>query len=93
MLEGPGPMSETTYLTPEEAAQLAHCSTKTIRRAIASGRLRAFRPTTRLLLAESDVRAWVESPAPEPKPRRRQGRRRVQPGSVAALRQIERELT
>jgi excisionase family DNA binding protein len=81
------------YLTVEEAAKLARCDPKTVRRAIAGGDLRAFRPANRLLFLEADVRGWVEArpvvaiPS-RPRPTRR---RRQVPGSVQALRDLERE--
>ncbi len=86
------------YLTVEEAARLARCNPKTIRRAFTSGALRAFKPTTRVLLREEDVRAWIEghTAAVEPSGRHRGGEsrpRRPAPGSVASLRDMERELT
>lgn len=87
-------------LTVEEAAGLARCNPKTIRRAFHSGKLTAFRPgggRTRVLLREEDVRAWLQgqTAAPPPsEPRRSRSRsRRSTPASVQALREIERELT
>jgi excisionase family DNA binding protein len=84
------------YLTVDEAAALARCNPKTIRRAFAAGRLRAFRPAHKVLLREDDVRAWVESQAAaEPVPPLTAGRsrsRRPVPGSVASLRALERDL-
>lgn len=84
------------YLTVEEAAELARCDHKTIRRAIHSERLRAFRPANRLLIREPDVRAWIESrtassSARTRPPRMRRGRPPA-PGSVAALRALDSEL-
>lgn len=90
--ETPGP----GYLTVDEAAELARCAPKTIRRAFTSGALRAFRPAHRVLLREDDVRAWVESQAATRSELPRPGRsrpRRVAPGSVADLRERERELS
>jgi excisionase family DNA binding protein len=88
------------YLTVEEAAQIARCNPRTIRRAFEKGALRAFRPAHRILLLESDVRAWVESSAavrdvPQQAVRSRQRRDRSvsMPGSVTALREIEREMS
>lgn len=81
------------YLTIDDAAALAHCDQSTLRRAIRAGSLLAFRPAQRLLFREADVREWVESrPARvsvEPRPRAAR-RRRVEPGSVQALREMER---
>lgn len=91
-----GAEAEPELLTVTEAAAIAHCHPKTIRRAFTSGRLRAFRPAHRVLLREDDVRAWVESQTAvtEPAPPRagRSRSRRPAPGSVAALRELEREL-
>ena len=85
------------YLTVEEAARLARCNPKTIRRAFTSGSLRAFRPAHRVLLREDDVRAWVEGqaaavPVERPHPGRSRPRRAA-PGSVRDLRDMEREMT
>ena len=90
------PAERPAYLTVSEAAQLARCSEKTIRRAFAAGRLRAFRPAGRVLLREDELRAWVERRAAAPahrEPPNRARARRTQPGSVASLRALERELT
>jgi excisionase family DNA binding protein len=37
--------TEGTYLTIQEVAELARCEHRSVRRAINSGHLRAFRPT------------------------------------------------
>jgi hypothetical protein len=94
---------ETTsggYLTVAEAAELARCEHKSVRLAIATGLLIAFRPAHKLLIRESDARAWIESrpvvvAAVAPEHARRPGRRRSQPrpGSVDDLLRIEREAT
>jgi len=86
------------YLTVEEAAKLARCNPKTIRRAFTDGRLRAFRPAHRVLLREDDVRAWVEGrSAVEVAPGRRRSAaprsRRPATGSVASLKSLEREVS
>jgi len=84
------------YLTVEEAAHLARCNPKTIRRAFTSGALRAFKPTSRVLLREEDVRAWIEGHTATTPYEHRGGPsrpRRPAPGSVASLRDMERELT
>lgn len=79
------------YLTVVEVAQLARCEQKTVRRAIASGQLRAFRPAHRLLIREQDARSWVEGRPAVPLPRSRHPRRGSgQLGSVADLLEIER---
>jgi excisionase family DNA binding protein len=89
------------YLTVREVAAMARCEHKSVRRAIAAGRLHAFQPTNRLLIREDDARAWIEGrpvattivPAG---PGRAPGRPRRTPrsqgrGSVADLREIERK--
>lgn len=48
------------------AAQLG-LSTKTIRRAIDEGRLRAYKPCGRLLIASVDVDAWLAASQVEPR--------------------------
>ena len=84
------------YLTVDEAAALARCHPRTIRRAVHSGRLRAFRPAGRMLLADPDVRAWIEAhtaaPASPPGRGGTHRQRRSQAGSLAALREIERSV-
>jgi excisionase family DNA binding protein len=86
--------AQASYLTVDEAATMARCHPKTIRRAVGSGALRGFRPAQRVLLREDDVRAWIERRAAissPPPARTRAKRRRAVPGSVEALRAIERE--
>lgn len=93
--------NEERYLTVREVAKLARCEHKTVRRAIASARLPAFRVAGRLLVRETDARAWIEaSPAiasskPVVRSRlsstMRRASRGAVPGSVADLRAIERE--
>jgi excisionase family DNA binding protein len=92
------------YLTVPEAAGLARCHERTIRRAFEAGALPAFRPAHRVLLREDDVRAWVESQSAVETERRPERTRRSRssakpapasataPGSVAALREIQRNL-
>jgi len=84
------------YLTVPEVAQFARCEQKAVRKAVHDGVLSAFAPARKILIREEDARAWVESrPARasassrSAKPRRRQ----QGPGSVAALREIQRDLT
>ncbi len=50
----------TAYLTVREVATMARCEHKSVRRAIAAGRLRAFQPTNKLLIREDDACAWIE---------------------------------
>jgi excisionase family DNA binding protein len=78
------------YLTVSEAAELARCHPKTIRRAYEAGRLRAFRPAHRVLVTEADICAWIEGQAA----RHEQAIRRTAPrmpkaGDVTALRRME----
>jgi excisionase family DNA binding protein len=90
------------YLTVHEAAALARCEHKSVRRAIAAGRLRAFRPINKLLIRDDDARAWIEgrpttttAPRPElapPAPSRRRHGPSQELASVAELREIERRV-
>lgn len=92
----------TAYLTVREVATLARCEHKSVRRAIAAGRLRAFQPTNKLLIREDDAYAWIEGqPAATtgflPSLRSAPNRRRPAPGSqrlgsVTDLREIERKV-
>ncbi len=93
-------MGMTVYMTVREVAALARCEHKSVRRAISAGRLRAFRPTNKLLIREEDAEAWIEGrpaiasasakPAPGTGPLRPTMRsQRV--GSVGELREIERK--
>jgi excisionase family DNA binding protein len=91
----------TVYLTVREVATMARCEHKSVRRAIAAGRLRAFRPTNKLLIREDDACAWIEGrpvslTGSAPNLRSAPSRRRPtlgsqRPGSVADLREIERK--
>jgi excisionase family DNA binding protein len=54
-------MSAPRYLTVQEVAELARCEHRSVRRAINAGRLRAFRPTRKILVREDDARTWIES--------------------------------
>jgi excisionase family DNA binding protein len=92
-----------SYLTIEGVAKFAHCSVKTVRRAIAARELQAFKPGARLVVRQEDARKWIESrPARSSESRSRpsdglfskpRDRAREQAGSVSRLRQIEREAT
>jgi excisionase family DNA binding protein len=57
-----------TLLTPEEAAAIARCSVKTVRRAYATGALRAYRRrgSRAVLLDNKDVLAWVRGDILQP---------------------------
>jgi excisionase family DNA binding protein len=85
------------YLTVHEVAQLARCEHKAVRRAIRQGALRAFQPAKRLLIREDDATAWIESrvvvatPTPSAPSARSRSISRPRVGSVAALREMERE--
>ena len=89
------------YLTVHEVAAMARCEHKSVRRAIAAGRLRAFQPNNRLLIREDDACGWIEgrpaARAVSPSdPRRAASRPRrtpqsQRPGSVIDLREIERK--
>lgn len=91
----------TAYLTVREVATMARCEHKSVRRAIAAGKLRAFQPANKLLIREDDAHAWIEgrpvsmtgsAPILRPAPSRRRptlGSQR--PGSVDDLREIERK--
>jgi excisionase family DNA binding protein len=93
-------MGMTVYMTVREVTAMARCEHKSVRRAISAGRLRAFRPTNKLLIREEDAEAWIEgwpaiagSPA-KPSPGRgplRPTMRSQRVGSVAELREIERK--
>jgi excisionase family DNA binding protein len=85
------------YLTVDEAAALARCHPKTIRKAFESGALPASRPAHRVLIRADDVRAWIEArPAAgterrDPTARPRRPARRA-PDNVAALRAMDPDL-
>jgi excisionase family DNA binding protein len=91
----------TAYLTVREVAAMARCEHKSVRRAIAAGRLRAFQPTNKLLIREDDAYAWIESRPVSltgsiPNLRSTPSRQRPmvgsqRPGSVDDLREIERK--
>jgi excisionase family DNA binding protein len=94
-------MGMTVYLTVREVAAMARCEHKSVRRAITSGHLQAFRPAYKLLIREADAEAWIErQPAVASTPARPlPGRRSLRPtmgsqraGSVAELREIERKV-
>ena len=55
-------------LTPEEAAVIARCSVKTVRRAYATGALTAYRRrgSRAVLLDNQDVLAWVHGQLLQP---------------------------
>lgn len=83
------------YLTVPEVADLARCEHKAVRRAIATGQMVAFQPAQKLLVREVDARAWIESrpvraPVQQVEHPRRTGRR-PRPGSIADLREMERQ--
>lgn len=55
-------------LTPEEAAEIARCSIKTVRRAYATGALTAYRRrgSRAILLDNDDVLAWARGEIIQP---------------------------
>jgi excisionase family DNA binding protein len=57
-----------TLLTAEEAASIARCSVKTVRRAYATGALTAYRRrgSRAVLLDNQDVLAWVQGQIVQP---------------------------
>jgi excisionase family DNA binding protein len=58
-------MQGERYLTVEEVAELARCHHNTVRRAIDRRRIVTFRPAGRILVRETDARAWIEGqPSP-----------------------------
>lgn len=77
---------------------MARCEHKSVRRAIAAGKLCAFQPTNKLLIREDDAYAWIESRPvaadSTPNLRAAPDRRRPTPraGSVVELREIERKV-
>jgi excisionase family DNA binding protein len=87
------------YMTVQEVAQLARCEHKAVRRAIRQRALRAFRPAKRLVIREDDTTALIESrvvvvtptPTPSLPSARARSTSRPRVGSVAALREMERE--
>lgn len=85
------------YLTVPEVAALARCEHKSVRHAVHSGRLPAFRTVERILVREADAIAWIEScPArgTASAPRRRQPKRRrpATNGSIPSVRDLDPEL-
>ena len=60
------------YLSLREAAEIARVSTSTVRWWIRTAGLRAFKPGRRVLLAESDLHAFITAPNQrEPHPKKR----------------------
>lgn len=61
-------MAVPTLLTPQEAADVARCSVKTVRRAYLAGTLKAHRRggSRAVLLAEDAVMAWAQAEALRP---------------------------
>ena len=83
------------FITVPEAAELARVDPRTIRRAIADGRLRAFKPVRKILIREDDVVAWIEGreiipqPAlPDPKPREVGTRASQSSGGMASVERL-----
>lgn len=63
-------LGRVDLLTPDEAAAVARCSVKTVRRAYASGALVAYRRrgSRAVLLDRKDVHAWVHGELVQPEP-------------------------
>jgi hypothetical protein len=91
-------------VTVQEVADYARCEHKAVRKAIHEGQLQAFDRNRKLVIRVRDAIAWVESrparvttPTPSPTPPRAPSssrkRRSSAPGSVQALREIQRNLT
>ncbi len=54
----------STILTKQEAATFVHCTTRYLERQIRAGRLRALKPTGKLVrIRRSDLEAFLESGA------------------------------
>jgi excisionase family DNA binding protein len=53
-------------LTLDQAAERLQLSSWTVRRAVESGELRAYKPRGRIRIAESDLMNWLDSTALEP---------------------------
>lgn len=63
------PTAEPPLLTVNDVAALVGCSPRTVRRAIAAGRLRAVRPTGptgRYKVRPDDYEAWIADSAVRP---------------------------
>lgn len=85
-------MSEQ-MMSVADVATLLGLSTKTIRRAIDDGRLRASKPCGRLLIRASDVDAWLEASEVEPRatrigPSRERARARPATTQAGGLREL-----
>jgi excisionase family DNA binding protein len=56
--------NSATYLTKQEAAKLLKVTTRYLERAVASGRLKALKPSTKMWrVRQSDLDAFLESGA------------------------------
>lgn len=78
-------------MTPQDVAARSGYSLKTVYRAIRSGRLRAYQPTSRYLITEADYWSWLHSGARAEDVPAREPSEPAAPGSAEALRAIERE--
>lgn len=89
----------TAFLTIQEAAKLAHCEHRTIRRAIRNRELQAFY-SSRWLVAVEELEDWLRrraewrlttlAPPPARKLLEARSPHRQEAGSVARLRAIDR---
>ena len=50
-----------SFLSCAEAAEKAHCSELTIKRAIRSGELKAYRPGKGYAIEEDDLTRWIKT--------------------------------
>lgn len=50
-----------SFLSCAEAAQVAHCSEMTIKRAVKSGELKAYRPGKGYAIESDDLIRWIKS--------------------------------
>lgn len=60
-------MNKEEYLNIKQAGEISGLSHTTIRKAIKAGRLRASRPTWKVVIMRSDLDAFIQCRAVEPK--------------------------
>lgn len=51
----------SNFLSCAQAAEAAHCSELTIKRAVRSGELKAYRPGRAYAIDEDELTSWVKS--------------------------------
>lgn len=56
-----------SFLSCEEAAKIAHCSELTIKRAVRSGALIAYKPGKGFAITPDDLTAWVKTRKVKPR--------------------------